>query len=95
MIRGQGSTMSSPISDPHADLRLSLPSNSLSEGRRGGGVLRTYGESTSGRQRLEIEPASAISRSGSLTNGNSVAKVLPEPSLFVFHSMYMKLYCKL
>uniref|UniRef100_A0A7I4BZY0 Morc S5 domain-containing protein n=1 Tax=Physcomitrium patens TaxID=3218 RepID=A0A7I4BZY0_PHYPA len=75
VIRGQGSTMSSPISDPHADLRLSLPSNSLSEGRRGGGVLRTYGESTSGRQRLEIEPASAISRSGSLTNGNSVAKV--------------------
>ncbi|KAG0553359.1 hypothetical protein M758_12G005500 [Ceratodon purpureus] len=72
--RGQGSTMSSPVSDPHAELRLSLPSNSLSEGRRGGGVLRTYGEAASGRLRLEIEPAAAISRSGSLTNGTCVAK---------------------
>jgi hypothetical protein len=71
--------MSSPNSDPHAELRLSLPSNSMSEGRRGGGgVLRTYGEGASGRLRLEIEPAAAISRSGSLTNGTSVAKVLPE-----------------
>lgn len=78
MSRAHGSTMSSPISDPHADLRLSLPSNSMSEGRKGGGVLRTYGEGTSGRLRLEIEPAPAISRSGSLTNGTSVPKVLSE-----------------
>lgn len=79
MNRGQGSTMSSPNSDPHAELRLSLPTNSFSEGRRGGGVLRTYGEGASGRLRLEIEPAAAISRSGSLTNGTSVAKVQSEP----------------
>jgi hypothetical protein len=77
--RGQGSTLSSPMSDPHADLRLSLPSNSLNEGRRGGGVLRTYGEITSGRLRLEMEPASAISRSGSLTNGSAVPKNNIEP----------------
>ncbi|XP_024364057.1 protein MICRORCHIDIA 7 isoform X2 [Physcomitrium patens] len=74
MNKGQGSTMSSPISDPHAELRLSLPSNSMSEGRRTGGVLRTYGEGTSGRLRLEIEPASAISRSGSLNNGTCMVK---------------------
>ncbi|XP_073386683.1 protein MICRORCHIDIA 7 isoform X2 [Physcomitrium patens] len=75
MNRGQGSTMSSPISDPYAELRLSLPTNTLSECRRGGGILRTYGEGTSGRLRLEIEPAAAVSRSGSLTNGIFVAKV--------------------
>ena len=76
--------MSSPVSDPHAELRLSLPSNSLSEGRRGGGVLRTYGEAASGRLRLEIEPAAAISRSGSLTNGTCVAKVQLETMELVF-----------
>ncbi|XP_024363014.1 protein MICRORCHIDIA 7 isoform X2 [Physcomitrium patens] len=73
-IRGQGSTMSSPISDPHAELRLSLPSNSMSEGRKIGGVLRTYGDGTSIRLRPEYEPAPAISRSGSLTNGTCVVK---------------------
>lgn len=74
--------MSSPISDPYAELRLSLPTNTLSECRRGGGILRTYGEGTSGRLRLEIEPAAAVSRSGSLTNGIFVAKVLPKLILF-------------
>jgi len=91
--RGQGSTMSSPMSDPHAELRLSLPSNSMNEGRRGGGVLRTYGEGTSGRLRLEIEPASAISRSGSLTNGTSVPKVLLERSFPSFCSAFL-LHCE-
>ena len=73
--RGQGSTLSSPISDPRAELRLSLPSNSLSEGRRGGGVLRTYGDNSCTKIRLEMEPAAAISRTGSLTNGSPIPKV--------------------
>ena len=67
--------MSSPISDPRAELRLSLPSNSMSEGRRGGGVLRTYGDSSCARVHLEMEPAAAISRTGSLTNGSPIPKV--------------------
>ncbi|KAG0598000.1 hypothetical protein M758_12G036800 [Ceratodon purpureus] len=77
--RGQGSRMSSRVSDAHAELRLSLPSNLSSEGRRGGGVLQTYGEVASGSLRLETEPAAAISGSGSLTNGTSTSKQGNEP----------------
>ena len=65
----------------------------MSEGRRSGGVLRTYGEGTSGRLRLEMESTPpAISRSGSLTNGNSVPKVLLK--LFVFNFIFLSLLSK-
>jgi hypothetical protein len=47
----------------------------MSEGRRGGGVLRTYGDSSCARVHLEMEPAAAISRTGSLTNGSPIPKV--------------------
>lgn len=93
--KGQMSALSSPISDPRAELRLSLPSQPSSEARRAQGVLRTYGDNSAARLRLDTEPAAAISRSGSLSNGTSATpKVLvPELARLFTGSTFLVHFC--